>query len=50
MNNELRAVWERYVRSWKEVAPAQKQAVFPTCPTNDDSVFHDAIPIAPHEA
>jgi hypothetical protein len=31
MNNELRAVWERYVGSWKVAPPAEKREIFATC-------------------
>ena len=31
MNNELRAVWERYVRSWKVASQAEKRELYATC-------------------
>lgn len=31
MNNELRAVWERYVESWKVDSPARKHEIYATC-------------------
>jgi hypothetical protein len=31
MNNELRAVWERYVGSWKVASPTEKHRIYATC-------------------
>lgn len=31
MNNELRAVWERYVGSWKARSAAEKHKIYATC-------------------
>jgi SnoaL-like domain len=31
MHKEPRAVWERYVRSWKVIEPAEKREIFATC-------------------
>ena len=31
MKNELRAVWERYVASWKVTSPAEKREIYATC-------------------
>lgn len=31
MNNELRAVWERYVGSWKVTSPAEKRRIYASC-------------------
>ena len=31
MNNELKAVWERYVASWKVTSPAEKRQIYATC-------------------
>ena len=31
MNNDQRAVWERYVASWKAVSAAEKRSLFETC-------------------
>jgi hypothetical protein len=31
MNNQLRAVWERYVGSWKIASPAEKREAFAAC-------------------
>lgn len=31
MNDDKRAVWERYVASWKAESPAQKRAMYETC-------------------
>ena len=31
MNNELKAVWERYVGSWKTASVAEKRRIYETC-------------------
>jgi hypothetical protein len=31
MNDELRDVWERYVRSWQVANIAEKREIYPTC-------------------
>jgi len=31
MNDELKDVWERYVRSWQVASIAEKRAIFSTC-------------------
>ena len=42
MNNELRAVWERYVRSWKVASLAEKHEIYATC-LAPDCVYKDPL-------
>lgn len=42
MNNELRAVWERYVASWKVASLAEKREIYPTC-LAPDCVYADPL-------
>ena len=42
MNDELKTVWERYVRSWKIDSVAKKREVFATCLARD-CVYTDPL-------